>query len=393
VEYQGKYRPYRRMRIGSASVTMTTGQDQSETLQTAAARTRSSVADPRFPGAVDQALEYFGPELATNVGRADVGEMFVPLEVWLGRWDQGAALVLQDRVVLAWGFGEVRTQVIARKRPGGVAEVDVQPDAITLWIDCDQPLNVRVERYTGEMDVPTAFADTLRQERREAAPTVALPPSEAQCPHCFEPVRADAEFCPACGRHIGPKPKRSKKLLIILIIALLLLLLLVGVAIALLSGDDEPTPPKASATPAETAEPTAEPTADAFRRITGPGWEGRAPREGWKISKVERLSDGKLLVRTLTGPDGAVIRIYHTPEEDANPGTFRTGDLKPLESNAAEGSVATVKNFGTPECEGRNCSDLLLNDPGWGGIAILVNATQGERLEAATAIAQSIEKR
>ena len=33
---------------------------------------------------------------------------------------------------------------------------------------------------------------------------------------------------------------------------------------------------------------------------------------------------------------GLVIRIFHTPKEDANPGTFRVGDLKPLESNAEE---------------------------------------------------------
>jgi hypothetical protein len=88
-----------------------------------------------------------------------------------------------------------------------------------------------------------------------------------------------------------------------------------------------------------------------------------------------------------------VIRIFHTPDEDANPGTFETGERKPLESQAAESELATVKNFGTPECRNRNCSDLLLNDPAWGGIAITVNATRGERLDAAKAIAASIEGR
>ncbi len=33
----------------------------------------------------------------------------------------------------------------------------------------------------------------------------------------------------------------------------------------------------------------------------------------------------------------------------------------------------------------------MLNDPAWGGIAITVNATSGERLDAAKAIAASIE--
>ena len=61
------------------------------------------------------------------------------------------------------------------------------------------------------MDVPQTFGDKLRQARSDDATVVELPPPDHQCPHCFEPVRADADFCPACGRHIGPKPPRSKK--------------------------------------------------------------------------------------------------------------------------------------------------------------------------------------
>jgi hypothetical protein len=131
-----------------------------------------------------------------------------------------------------------------------------------------------------------------------------------------------------------------------------------------------------------------EPTADAFRRITGPGWEGRAPRS----FELDRSGGGDLRIHVLT--DGrTVIRIFHTPNEKANPGTFETGERKPLETQAEQSELATVKNFGTPECENRNCSDLLLNDPAWGGIAITVNATQGERLEAAKEIAASIRER
>ena len=97
--------------------------------------------------------------------------------------------------------------------------------------------------------------------------------------------------------------------------------------------------------------------------------------------------------RTIRGDNGLVIRSFHTPEKDAHPGTFRVGDLQPLESNAKESNLATVKNFGVPECANRNCSDLLLNDPGWGGIAVTVNPTQGERLQAAKEIAASIKTR
>jgi hypothetical protein len=300
-------------------------------------------------------------------------------------------LVLQDRAVLVWGRTEVKSQIIPRKRPGGVAEVDIQPDAITLWIDCDNPLNVRVRQYSGTMDVPTTYADTLRPERSELEATAVLPGEMTQCPHCFAEVEKHAEFCPSCGRHIGPKPPRSKKPFIIAALLLLLLLVLIVGAILLFGGDDEePAKPKPS--PSATAEASAEPTADPFRRISGPGWEGRAPR-ALEISKVDRQSDGRLLIRTLRGDDGLIIRIFHTPEEKANPGTFQVGALKPLKSNAEESNLATVRNYGTEECRGRNCSDLLLNDPGWGGIAITVNATQGERLDAAKAIAESIEAR
>ena len=371
---------------------MTTGQDQTQTLHEAANRTRAGVVDPRFAHDVDEAIQSFGTDLASRVGRHDTGELFVPLELWLGKWEPGAALVLQDRAVLVWGRTQVQAQIIPRKRPGGVAEVDVQSDAITLWIDCEQPRNVRVKRYEGTTDVPTTFADMLRPDRRDREPTAVLPPAVEQCPHCFGEIDKGADICPHCGHYLGEKPKRSKKFWIILALLLLLLLLLIVGAILLLTGDEKDPVPKPAPTASATAEASAEPTANPFRRITGPGWEGRAPRS-FKISAVDRQSGGQLLVRTLRGEDGLVIRIFHTPEEDANPGTFRVGDLKPLESNAKESNLATVKNFGVPECANRNCSDLLLNDPGWGGIAITVNATQGERLDAAKEIAASIKTR
>jgi hypothetical protein len=331
-------------------------------------------------------MEYFGHDLAAHVGRYDTGEYLVPLELWLGKWEPGAALVMQDRAVLVWGRSEVQSQTIPRKRPGGVAEVDVQPDAVTLWIDCDQPRNVRVKRYEGTADVPTTFADMLRPDVRDREPTAVLPPEIVQCPHCFGEVTEGTDICPHCGRYIGEKPKRSKKWLIVLLLALLLALL-IAAAVLLLTGDDE-EPARPAPSPTATAEASAEPTAEALRRISGPGWEGRAPR----AFEVERSGGGDLRVHVLT--DGrTVIRIFHTPNEKANPGNFETGQRTPLEAQAETAELATVKNFGTPECRNRNCSDLLLNDPAWGGIAITVNATKGERLDAAKAIAASIKAR
>ena len=369
----------------------TTGQDQGETLADALARTREAVADGRFPGMAEEALRAYGNDLRAYLGRADHGELFTPLDVWTGaNWEQGGAVITQDRAVLAWGQpGRVQTQVIPRRRdPGGVTDVDVQPDAITLWIDCDQPLNVRIQRFQPGMDVPQTFGDKLRQERSEAPTAVELPPADHQCPYCFEPVRADADFCPACGRHIGKRPPRSKKPFIILAIALLLLVILAVAAIAVFSKDDKPARKPAATAVTKTPAPTAVPPA-ATRRISGPGWEGRAPR----AFKVARSGGGNLRVHVLTGPGGAVIRIFHTPNEKANPGSFETGKRKALKTHAKESSLATVRNFGTAECKSRNCSDLLLNDPAWGGLAITVNATSGQRLEVAKTIAASIAPR
>lgn len=365
---------------------MTTGQDQTQILYQAADRARSGVVDPRFNQDLDEVFEYFGGDLAAHVGRYDTGEYLVPLELWLGKWEPGAALVMQDRAVIVWGRTEVKVQTIPRKRAGGVAEVDVQSDAITLWIDCDEPRNVRVRTYEGTSDVPRTFADMLRPDARDREPTAVLPPELVQCPHCFGEVDKGADICPHCGRYIGEKPKRSKKWLLILL--LLLLLLLIGAAIFLLTRDDEEPAPKPTPTPTATAEASAEPTPDSFRRISGPGWEGRAPRS----FELDRSGGGDLRIHVLTDGE-TVIRIFHTPNEKANPGTFETGERKPLETQAEESELATVKNFGTPECRSRNCSDLLLNDPAWGGIAITVNATKGERLDAAKEIAASIEKR
>jgi hypothetical protein len=163
-------------------------------------------------------------------------------------------------------------------------------------------------------------------------------------------------------------------------------------AVLLAGGKDKPlAKARATATASPAATATAAATGIALpRRISGPGWRGRAPGSGWKIGSP---SGGALLVRTLTGPGGAVIRIFQTPKEDANPGTFRVGALKPLKTHAKSSSLATVKNFGTAECAQRRCSDLLLNDPAWGGLAITVNATGGSRLAMAKAIAASIRKR
>ena len=64
---------------------MPTEQHQGEPLADALARTRAEVADPRFGGMADDAIRTYGDELRGFLGRADVGELFTPLDVWTGR--------------------------------------------------------------------------------------------------------------------------------------------------------------------------------------------------------------------------------------------------------------------------------------------------------------------
>ncbi len=177
---------------------MTTGQDQTQTLYDAAARTRAGVPTRASRRDVDEAIEYFGPDLASHVGRYDTGELFVPLEVWLGKWEPGASLVLQDRAVLVWGRTEVKAQIIPRKRPGGVAEVDVQPDAVTLWIDCEQPAQrarpaLLRARWTCRRRSPTRSAPSARDRE----PTAELPPADGAVPAL---LRRDRRRAPRSAR-------------------------------------------------------------------------------------------------------------------------------------------------------------------------------------------------
>lgn len=44
-----------------------------------------------------------------------------------------------------------------------------------------------------------------------AAETMVPPPAERKCPHCGNPVDADAVFCTACGKNLAEQPAPEKK--------------------------------------------------------------------------------------------------------------------------------------------------------------------------------------
>src|SRR4051794_16353329 len=300
--------------------------DQVETLQAAAGRTRALVSDARFQPAAEEALQAFGPDLEGHLGRADSSELFTPLEVWTGYEGEPAAFIgLQDRGIVAWGKTTPSPQAIPRSQVKHVVEADTRPAAITWRGGCPHPISLRAQRYAGGKDPPQAVHDALAPyARRVEAPEIDDRP-DLVCPACGGAVREGADFCPHCG-HPMTKAKGFNKLWLLALIPVAVF----GIVLAvLLLGKDKPvTPPVAKATATASPAASAAPGIALPRRISGPGWRGRAPAGRWKIGAVSRSGGGALLVRVLTGPGGAVIRIFQTPKEKANPGTFKVGALK-----------------------------------------------------------------
>ena len=273
---------------------------------------RSRQSDPRRRGRPARSRtprtrrsQYFGEPTCASLGRADIGELFTPLES-VARQSGSRARAVITPGPRGPGVGAARSQAAgdpAQARPGGVTDIDIQPDAITLWIDCEQPLNVRILRFQPAdgrpADVRRQAAPEARSERRPPS----LPPMDEQCPHCFEPVRKGADFCPACGRHIGPKPKRSKKFWIILALIILLLLLL------LCRRDHAAHRRRGAATGAEAqadgdrgGRDRARPRPTADRSAASPAPAGRARRRARSRSGVS--GGGDLRVHVLTDGDG-----------------------------------------------------------------------------------------
>ncbi len=306
---------------------------------------------------------------AAFLGRADVGELFTPLDVWTGtmgarRGDHhpgprasspgaspAAPAPRSSRASATPAASPTSTSSPTRSRSGSTAS------SRSTSASCASSRG-----WTSRRCSPTSSA----RRAGEAPTAVELPPLDQQCPHCFEPVRKDADFCPACGRHIGPKPPRSKKPFIILAIVLLLLLLLLILLIAVLSGDEKPAPPKPKPTAtavAETPAPTEAPPAADTRRISGPGWQGQAPRS----FKVTRSGGGDLRVHVLTDGD-TVIRIFHTPKEKANPGTFETGKRKALKSNAEDRPSRDRQELRDRGVQGADVFGPVVERPGLGRV-------------------------
>lgn len=248
------------------------------------------------------------------------------------------------------------------------------------------------------------------------------------CFHCHSPVGADHRFCRVCGSDTRATPAQPpaapspcdptggdqlSSLRPWLFAGAVLAILAAsggGIATALIvRGDsdavDRPafedstieeddrlgTDSRASADPEESEGAAVAPTSadtttpgEGARLIAGPGYEFNTPGGAdWVVGPPETGNEGRQLTRLLTGPGGAVIRIVHTPAFEAAPNPDTVVSREPFVAPAQNAERVTLDDFPTPECRDRLCDDFVLNDPGFGGMAILANGTGGEGPAAA----------
>lgn len=153
--------------------------------------------------------------------------------------------------------------------------------------------------------------------------------------------------------------------------------------------DSEPAPERASG---EETTPERAASAPATELLSEPGYEIRVPvGAGWSVGDTVVENEGRRFSRTITGPDGAVVRIVHTPGFDAAPDPDTVVARSNFPSSAVSSQRLTLANFPTDECRARLCDDFILNDPVFGGLAILANGSGANEVAvAAEQIASSV---
>jgi hypothetical protein len=172
---------------------------------------------------------------------------------------------------------------------------------------------------------------------------------------------------------------------------------LVG-AIVLISGgrDDTSTRTTAVATPTASATETPAPTATKapahVRRVSGGDVAYTVPStDGWALSAPQR---GALTIRRLTGPDGELIRIVHSPGIRAEPVASAVVSEAPFATpSVPDARKFVLRDFPSDRCAQRRCDDYVLNDDAFGGLAILASDAGGPASRVAAKIARTVTAR
>jgi hypothetical protein len=323
-------------------------------------------------------------------------------------------LVLEDRAVLAWWTGvrsRVETQVIPLESisavvgAGAPAPRPASTTPVVLEIEGAVPARIRAPRFPDGPDLPSLLRDALLRGAVPPAPVAAparrplVPPAPgAVAPGTWAGAAAPvaAPVAPPARRPIASEPPTeplapqetggpSRTTIMWIGIVGALALLVVGVVAYLTLRDPDPVArpvavPTVVVTPSPAPEETTEPEPTATSTPTsvdGDGWTAELP-DGWEAGKPQSENGGQRRVTEVSGPDGESIRIVHTPGTEAQPPEELITDELPLETDAESSRVVLLDGFPTPGCQDRVCSDFLLNDPAWGGLAILVEAEPGD---------------
>jgi hypothetical protein len=174
-------------------------------------------------------------------------------------------------------------------------------------------------------------------------------------------------------------------------------MVLVGVVVLISGGREDPSTraavvatPAASAT--ETPEPVATKAPAEVREVSGSGVAYTVPStDGWALSSPQR---GALIVRRLTGPEGELIRIVHSPAVRAEP---VASTVVSEEAFAApfvpDARKFVLEHFPSDRCAQRRCDDYVLNDVAFGGLAILAGDSGGPASRVAAKIASTVTAR
>ena len=173
--------------------------------------------------------------------------------------------------------------------------------------------------------------------------------------------------------------------------------LLVGVIVLTSRGRDDPSArtavvatPTATATATPTSAPTAAPAG--VRKVSGGGVTYTVPAmDGWTLSAPQR---GALTVRRLTGPDGELIRIVHSPGVRAEPvASTVVSEAAFAAPSVDDARKFVLEHFPSDRCAQRRCDDYVLNDDAFGGLAILAGDAGGPASRVAARIARSVNAR
>jgi len=153
-----------------------------------------------------------------------------------------------------------------------------------------------------------------------------------------------------------------------------------------LTQSEAPSPAAADPDDAVADEPpspaTTNPVAGDTQQVVGDNWVADAPatNNGWRLGDTTTANRGRQIIRHLRGPHNAVITIVHTPRFEARPDPAYEVDEFPLQTRARDSRLVILEDFPSDGCRGRRCSDFVLNDPAYGGLAILANGEPGDEV-------------